>query len=98
MSFDEFWAAYPRRIAKGAARKAYTKALEETDHETIMWGVKALAMAREGEDPQYCPHASTWLNQERWEDEHEIKKDWGSYTLSGDILRQREENKLKIVK
>lgn len=69
--FDEFWATYPRKIAKGAARTAFARALKLTDLETIMAGTKRYAALRAGQDPQFTCHASTWLNQERWTDEHD---------------------------
>jgi len=37
--FLKFWKAYPRKVSKPQAAKAYDKALNETDHETIMAGV-----------------------------------------------------------
>ena len=67
-TFEEFWIAYPRKAGKGAARIAFLKALKKATYEEILAGVDRLA-----NDPnldlQYCPHASTWLNQERWTDE-----------------------------
>lgn len=67
--FDEFWKCYPHKKAKGAALKAYLKARKAVDHGTLVnavatqvrWGVWA--------DSKYSPHASTWLNNERWADE-----------------------------
>jgi len=67
--FDEFWKYYPRKKAKGAALKAYLKARKAVDHGTLVravitqvrWGVWA--------NPEYSPHAATWLNGERWADE-----------------------------
>lgn len=67
--FDDFWKLYPHKKAKGAARKAYLKARKAVDHGTLVravttqvgWGVWA--------NPDYSPHAATWLNDERWTDE-----------------------------
>ena len=69
--FDEFWQAYPRKVGKGAARKAYSKALRLTDHDTIMGALSDQRPAMEAKEPKFIPHPSTWLNQERWEDEPE---------------------------
>lgn len=68
MSFDEFWSAYPRKIARIVAKKAYEKALTLTDHETIMRGVERYKVQK----PDYCDwcHPSTWLNQGRWDDDY----------------------------
>lgn len=67
-SFDEFWKIYPRKTAKGAARVAYFKALTKTTHLTLMCAASELA-DHIGREDKFTPHASTWLNQERWEDE-----------------------------
>lgn len=77
--FEAFWRSYPRRIGKGAARRAYHKALTLSTHDQIMEGVKTLkkAIKMEGREMQFVPHPSTWLNQERWEDEYVVKCDDG---------------------
>ena len=68
--FDEFWMLYPRKVAKASARKAWKKLTEEQQllaaksisNHCQYWKAKETAL-------DYIPHASTWLNQERWEDE-----------------------------
>jgi hypothetical protein len=67
--FDSFWASYPRKIGKEAARKAFTKALTKTTAGKIMDGVERLRIEVAGKDQQYTPHAATWLNAGRWDDE-----------------------------
>ena len=69
--FGEFWARYPRKVAKGAARKAYAKALKLTTHDEIMFGLSQQIEMFEVKEKAFIPHASTWLNAERWEDEPE---------------------------
>lgn len=75
--FDAFWRAYPRKVAKRAARKAYDRALRETTHEAIMRGLAEFNRHLPSET-QYIPHPTTWLNQGRWEDEYETAQgvDW----------------------
>jgi hypothetical protein len=68
--FTEFWAMYPRKIGKGAARTAYRRALKKTEHPNILTALHLYNLTRP-QDPQYIPHPSTWLNQERWADETE---------------------------
>lgn len=68
--FDQFWAAYPRKKGKGQARTAFEKALTKTDIDTILAGVEAYKEHEDMYDPQFIAHPSTWLNGERWEDEH----------------------------
>lgn len=67
--FATFWRMYPRKEAKGAARKAFAKAITLASFEDIMAGLERQVPILLGKDPQYIAHPATWLNQERWEDE-----------------------------
>jgi len=67
--FEEFWDRYPRRIGKAAARKSYAKAMKATTHDEIMFGLSQQMPSLASREQQYIPHPSTWLNQERWNDE-----------------------------
>lgn len=68
--FTEFWEAYPRRLGKGDARKAWTKQLGlGVDPAVMIAGALRYAETRRNEDPEYTPYPSTWLNGERWTDE-----------------------------
>jgi hypothetical protein len=68
--FDEFWALYPRKVAKAVARKAFAKLTEQQqldackalDDHIVYWDIKEIEL-------EFIPHPATWLNQERWEDE-----------------------------
>ena len=68
--FDDFWRAYPKRVAKKGARKAYDKAIEggATDA-ALLAGAQRYAAERNGQDPKYTKHPATWLNGGCWEDE-----------------------------
>ncbi|MBZ9894226.1 hypothetical protein LB545_07695 [Mesorhizobium sp. BR1-1-6] len=65
--FDVFWAAYPRRISKGAARTAFEKAIRKTDLETMLAAIRDYQRFK----PERIDfkHPATWLNQECWDDE-----------------------------
>lgn len=70
--FDLFWAAYPKKVGKKAAQKAWKNAKVNTDlFDKIMAAVgKARTTTqwlREG--GRYIPNPSTWLNEGRWDDE-----------------------------
>lgn len=70
--FAGFWQAYPRKIARGAALTAYRRALKKVSTDPIEAAaviLDGLRRCRFSPDPQYRPHASTWLNGERWADE-----------------------------
>lgn len=66
--FDAFWNAYPRKVSKVAARRAWPRALKHADAETIITGAKAYA-ADPNRVPQFTKHPTTWLNQGCWADE-----------------------------
>jgi len=70
-NFDLFWKAYPKKVGKIHAQKAYTKAIKKTTHEIIVSGLENQLNCKswKKDDGQYIPHASTWLNGERWNDE-----------------------------
>lgn len=72
--FDEFWAAYPRKVAKGTARGAWVKALKRgisAEHITAA-ATRAAAQWRAAHtEPRFIPHPATWLNGERYDDEPE---------------------------
>lgn len=72
VGFADFWAAYPRKIAKGEAEKAWSKLKPSPGLTTkIVSAVNAAAgceqWARDG--GKFIPHPATWLNGKRWEDE-----------------------------
>jgi hypothetical protein len=68
--FDTFWKLYPRKVAKRAAQGAFNRltkdeqaqAVEAIEQHVAYWKLK-------GTETDFIPHASTWLNQGRWEDE-----------------------------
>lgn len=70
-AFGRFWSAYPRKVGKADARKAFTRAwrkLPPMEEELILSGGLERAQAA-WTDAQFIPHAATWLNGERWQDE-----------------------------
>lgn len=68
-----FWPAYPRKTAKAKAQAAAKNAWKKADADLIMDGLSRAKQSgqwnRDG--GQFIPHAATWLNQERWNDEGE---------------------------
>lgn len=75
--FDLFWDAYPRHTAKPVAQKAYNKIIlatkdQQAMHDKIMQGVQYLVDDIKAQiiKKDFIPHASTWLNQDRWQDEY----------------------------
>ena len=66
--FERFWSAYPRRVGKRTAFTAFKRANQRADYADIMAGI-ATSPATTEPDPQFVPHASTWLNRDGWDDE-----------------------------
>lgn len=70
--FARFWALYPRKVSKDAARKAWDKLdLSAELFETMIQALGAQSLSADWtkDNGQFIPHASTWLNGKRWEDE-----------------------------
>jgi hypothetical protein len=65
--FPDFWAAYPRKVGRGAAEKAFAKAIEKG----ASVGDIAAGLNRQAwpDNPRFIPHPATWLNQGRWQDD-----------------------------
>ena len=71
-AFDAFWAVYPRKVGKGAARKSFDK-LPRDVWPKLVPAVEAQKQSRQWQRDggQFVPHPATWLNQGRWDDEPE---------------------------
>ena len=70
--FDEFWDAYPKRVSKQTAIKAFKRL--KPDQELLELIFDDIREREQSEDwrkdgGRYIPHPSTYLNQRRWEDE-----------------------------
>ena len=70
--FDEFWKAYPKKIGKDAAKKAFEK--RKPDAVMLVQMVNAINFQRrtaawQKDGGQFIPNPATWLNQGRWQDE-----------------------------
>lgn len=89
--FAEFWKAYPRRVGKGQARKAYAKAIKSNDPSFLIAEAEKFAKRMRGQEQRYIPHPSTWLNGERWLDEEKAPVDF----LSEKERREQEEKRKK---
>jgi len=80
-SFDAFWSIWLNKRDKKRARKAFDKiAPDAALLETMLAAVKAQNASAEWieDGGKYIPHATTWLNGERWNDE--IKPIDGSFS------------------
>jgi hypothetical protein len=64
--FELFWKSYPRHEAKSLAMKAFKKV--KVDINILLQAIAKQKNSKQWKD-NIIPHASTWLNQSRWEDE-----------------------------
>ena len=71
--FDEFYAKYPRKIARKDAQKAWNQlrpsereaALDAIDDHVAAWNAAET-------EKQFIPYPASWLRAARWEDEIEV--------------------------
>lgn len=68
LEFAEFWDAYPRKVGKGAAERAWLKQrpVLESVISALSWQIRQPQWLTEG--GKFIPHPATYLNQRRWED------------------------------
>ena len=72
--FAQFWLIYPRKTAKQNAEKAWAKLRPDRSLQAQL----LVALGKQAKSPDwtkdggsFIPHAATWLNGKRWEDELE---------------------------
>ena len=81
--FARFWNAYPRKVSKEAARRAWAKiSPDDALCEKILSAVRT---AKERDyrfrEERYTPHPATWLNSAEWENQYSETPDMG---MTGD--------------
>lgn len=64
--FEEFWNAYPKKVDKAKAFRAFKSALNRASFEDILAGVIAYRNDPK-RNPDYTKYPATWLNNEGWE-------------------------------
>lgn len=67
--FERVWEHYPRKVGKGAARKAWAKARRQATYAEITGPLGVWIKLQRGTPVEKIPHFTTWLNQERWHDD-----------------------------
>ncbi|KQQ60343.1 hypothetical protein ASF84_05305 [Pseudomonas sp. Leaf127] len=70
--FARFWKLYPRKVGKDKAEKVWAKLkLTQALFDQILQALAkhSLTPGWTKDNGQFIPHASTWLNGKRWEDE-----------------------------
>lgn len=69
-AFDVFWAAYPKKVGKKDAFKAFQK-VPVSERPLLIPAIERQKQSRQWNDEggRFIPNPSTWLNQGRWMDE-----------------------------
>ena len=84
MVFDEFWQAYPKKVAKKDALKAW-KGIKVSDalKDEIINGVNGWKESKQWckDDGQFIPYPATFLRQELWKD---VPKSMNVSSFGGD--------------
>jgi len=89
--FEEMWYLYPKRVGKGAAKQAWMKACKKINVGELSSCLRAYISSIKNLDKKFIPHLSTWLNQERWNDDIEDHSNIDSSfrNIVNDIARAR---------
>jgi hypothetical protein len=75
--FEEFWKAYPRKVNKREATERWNRAkLPEMSFIINAIEIQKQTDQWKKDNGKFIPHPTTWINQERWNDEVEVKKSW----------------------
>ena len=64
--FDTFWSYYPKKVDKGAAIRAFRKAVKDEAVAIIIEGAQRYADDPNLPDKQFIKNPATWLNAEAW--------------------------------
>lgn len=67
--FAGWWETVPKKVAKGAALRAYRAALKNATPDELLAGIRRYAAEVAGRDPQFTKHPATWLNGRCWLDD-----------------------------
>jgi hypothetical protein len=67
-AFETFWSLWPRKVAKLAAWTSW-RAWDCDNVPELLPALRLQLPAFCKRDIEHVPHATTWLNQRRWEDE-----------------------------
>ena len=76
--FEIFWKEYPRKMAKKSVAVIWQRMkVDDALFEIIMKALENQKKSRQWTDKkgQFIPHPTTWLHQERWNDEVELPGD-----------------------
>jgi hypothetical protein len=68
--FEKFYAAYPKKVAKADAEKAWRQKVKPEEVEAIIARVELNKLGEWlGKEKRFIPHPASWLRGQRWNDE-----------------------------
>lgn len=70
-AFEQFWALYPRKIAKGGAWKAFQAEAKNVEQGIIIEGVLKYIehCKKDRTEEQFIKHPATWIRAQCWHDD-----------------------------
>ena len=75
--FEMFYSAYPKRVARAKAEKAWDKIRPSPNEEFVRIVLDALEKAKKYDkrffDDEYIPNPATWLNAKEWLNEYDTR-------------------------
>lgn len=85
--FSVFWNAYPRKISKPTAFRAWKNAKSLPPISELLAAIERQKASEQWQTPKFIPYPATWINGSRWDDEltpakqqtqslNESKYDW----------------------
>lgn len=90
LTFDQFYSAYPRKVAKKDAMKAWDKLTQDQQKAAVEALPRHVRYWQGCEtEKAFIPHPATWLNGWRFEDEIEEVKPKVRVDLKGSISDAR---------
>lgn len=72
-TFEEFWHLYNKKVNRSESERAFKK-IKSNEYDKIREHIPIFV--KTFKDKQYQPYFSTYLNNKRWNDEIEIKKEY----------------------
>jgi hypothetical protein len=67
--FTAFWSAYPRKVAKPAALKAWRSAKHRPPLADLLAALDRHKRSEQWQAARFIPHPATWINGQRWDDQ-----------------------------
>lgn len=65
--FEQFWEIYPKKLDKGAARKAWLLAVKKAEPEYIIQKANDYALDPNLPEKRFIKYPGSWLNAEAWD-------------------------------